>query len=125
MKIIRAKELTMPLTAGEEADCSTEQWAPRITKEGHIHPESPRDMGSTGREEQLQLPKGQALTTLSRQAEAGRARQELLEVSLCESFSEGREPRHFPQGAVQPALLCRRLPAPGLTLQQAHHKAGS
>lgn len=49
MKIIRAKELTMPLAAGEEANCSTEQRAPRITKEGHIHAESPREMGSTRR----------------------------------------------------------------------------
>lgn len=49
MKIIRAKELTMPLTAGEEANCSSEHWAPRIRKEGHIHPKNPRDMDSMRR----------------------------------------------------------------------------
>lgn len=121
MKIIRAKELTMPLTAGEEANCSSEHWAPRIRKEGHIHP---KNRHGQHEEEQLQLLKGQALTTLSRQPEAERARQELLEVSLNESFSEGREPRHISQGTVGPELLCCGLPAPGLTLQRAQHKAG-
>lgn len=48
MKIIRAKELTMPLTAGEEANCTTEQWALRIRREGHIHPESPWDRPARG-----------------------------------------------------------------------------
>lgn len=92
--------------------------------EGGTHPRREPAGDGQHEEEHLQLPKGQALATLSRQAEAGRARQELLEVSLCESFSEGREPRHIPQGAVRPAPLRCKLPAPGLTLQQAHHKAG-
>lgn len=48
MKIIRAKELTMPLTAGEEANCSTEHWAQRIRKEGQIHPRASRAWAARG-----------------------------------------------------------------------------
>lgn len=87
MKIIRAKNLTMLVTTGEEASWSTEQWAPRVMNEGFINPTSPREMGNMKSISSCQ--KGRLWTPQTGSQRQGKRGRSPLELSMYESLCEG------------------------------------